>query len=129
MQTTYPEMHVDFRRLLAAADNNSLVFQDVIDTVRRHYECFPAAFTTGDGTPGEVANPAGTNAGSCQLLAFARRLGLGPATTLALYGEHYRSVLADPSGTAHPNIRAFMANGWEGVRFGGDPLRLRGPGN
>jgi hypothetical protein len=129
MQTTYPKVHADLCRLLAAAESNSLVFQDVMDTIRRHYECRPAAFTTGDGTPMAVVNPAGTNSGSCQLLAFARRLGLGADTTLALYGEHYRSVLADPCGTAHPNIRAFMANGWAGVRFGDDPLRLRGPGN
>ena len=74
----------------------------------------------------EVSNAAGVNAGSCQMLAFARRLGLDATTTLALYGEHYRSVAADPNGTAHANIRAFMDNGWDGVHLQADPLRLRG---
>lgn len=122
-------MHADLLSLIANAKINSVVFQDVIDVIRRHYECVPTAFTAGEGTPREIHNAAGTNAGSCQMLAFARRLGLDRETTLALYGEHYRGVLADPAGTAHPNIRAFMANGWDGVRFAGDPLRLRGPGN
>ena len=121
-------MHADLQRLIQSAENNTVEFQDVIVVVRQHYECTAAAFTTGSATASEVRNAAGVNAGSLQLLAFARRLGLDAATTLALYGEHYRSVLADPHGSAHPNIRAFMTNGWEGVRFAADPLRLRGPG-
>lgn len=120
-------MHQDFTRLLAAAANGSVMFQDVIDTIRRHYECTPVAFRTGAGMPRQTDNPAGTNAGSSQLLAFARHLGLDAPTTLALYAEHYRDVLKDPDGTAHANIRAFMANGWAGVELAADPLRLRGP--
>ncbi len=120
-------MHQDFTRLLAAAANDTIVFQDVIATIRRHYECSPVAFRTGAGTSRETDNPAGTNAGSSQLLAFARRLGLDEQTTLALYGEHYRDVLKDPAGSAHANIRAFMANGWAGVVLAADPLRLLGP--
>lgn len=121
-------MHRELTALLANSRNKTLVFQDVVDTIRRHYECTPAAFTTGADGPGAVENPAGTNAASCQLLAFARRLGLDQANTLALYAEHHRAVLADPAGSNHANIRAFMASGWAGVRFAADPLRLRGPG-
>lgn len=121
-------MHADLAGLLHSDSSEYLVFQDVISTIRRHYECTPQAFETGVGTPAHTVNAAGSNAASCQLLAFARRLGLSPEQTLRLYAEHYRSVLADPEGEAHANIRAFMANGWSGVRFQGDPLRLRGPG-
>lgn len=121
-------MHQDLTDLLARADGKSILFQDVIATIKRHYECTPCPFRTGSGTTRETVNPAGTNSASCLLLAFASRLGLDQRTTLELYGEHYHNVLADPGGTAHGNIRAFMANGWAGVIIDGAPLRLRGPG-
>lgn len=121
-------MHRELLDLLAASRNKTAVFQQVIDTIRRHYECTPVAFTTGAGTANPVHNPAGTNAASSQLLAFARRLGLGEQDTLDLYAEYYRAVLADPQGNNHANIRALMAGGWKGVELAGDPLRLRGPG-
>ena len=121
-------MHLEIHQLLAAAAGGTLRFSAVIDTLRRHYECTPVAFSTGVGSDRRTDNAAGTNAASSQLLAFARRLGLDEPTTLALYAEHYRDVLADPDGSGHANIRAFMANGWSGVRFQGDPLRLKGPG-
>ncbi|MFP5382770.1 MAG: HopJ type III effector protein [Gammaproteobacteria bacterium] len=120
-------MHRDHRRLLHDAEQNNVIFQDVISTIRAHYECTPVAFSTGAGTALHTDNAAGANAASSQLLAYARRLGLDAATALRLYGEHYRDVQADPSGTSHANIRAFMANGWAGVVMPEDPLRLRGP--
>lgn len=121
-------MHHEIRILINRSNDQSLLFQDVMNVIRRHYECTPVAFTTGAGTPLAVVNPAGTNAASSQLLAFARRLQLDEATTLGLYAEHYRAVLADPGGSSHANIRAFMANGWPGVVLADNPLRLRGPG-
>lgn len=120
-------MHVELSALIRQADDNIVVFHEVISTIRRHYECQPCGFRTGSGTARETLNSAGTNAGSCLLLAFAARLGLNAQTTLKLYGEHYRSVLADPHGHEHANIRAFIANGWAGVVMEGSPLRLRGP--
>lgn len=120
-------MHLELSALIHQADNNVVLFHDVISTIKRHYECRPCGFRTGCGTERETVNHAGTNAGSCLLLAFARRLGLDAQTTLQLYGEHYRSVLADPHGHEHANIRAFMANGWAGVTMDGNPLLLRGP--
>lgn len=121
-------MHRDLQRLVAEAKEEKLLFQEVMRTIREHYECLPVTFRTGEGSDRPTANAAGSNSGSCLLLAFARRLGLDQATTLALWGEHYRDVLADPQGQGHANIRAFMANGWAGVVLEGDPLRLRGPG-
>lgn len=120
-------MHRDITELLTASENKSVVFQQVIDTIRRHYECTPVAFTTGAGGLAPVYNAAGTNAASSQLLAFARRLGLSDPQTLDLYAEHYRAVLANPQGSDHANIRALMAGGLAGVRWEEEPLRLRGP--
>lgn len=120
-------MHRDHCRLIRDAEQNNVIFQNVISVIRTHYECTPVAFSTGYGTALQTHNAAGTNAASSQLLAYARRLGLDAPTTLALYGEHHRDVLADPTGQSHANIRAFMANGWAGVVMAEDPLRLRGP--
>jgi hypothetical protein len=121
-------MHQELAQLLAPERLNTMMFQDVMSVLRRHYEFVPVAFTTGAGTAKETRNRAGSNAASCLLLAAARRLGFSMPETLALYREHYRDVLADPEGNAHGNIRALMVNGWDGVVFGGDPLRLKGPG-
>jgi hypothetical protein len=38
-------------------------------------------------------------------------------TTLKLFGQYYREVLADPDGDSHQNIRNFMKYGWDGVPF------------
>ncbi|MFZ5723326.1 MAG: HopJ type III effector protein [Pseudomonadota bacterium] len=121
-------MHAELQTLLRTESTKTQSFQEVMATIRRHYECFPIAFTVGAGTDQPVNNPAGSNVASSQLLAFARRLGLSETETLPLYREHYRAVLEHPEGTDHANIRAFMAAGWAGVQFEGDPLRLRGPG-
>ena len=43
--------------------------------------------------------------------------GLSAEETLALFGEIYRGVVSTPEGDDHPNIRAFMACGWDGVSF------------
>jgi hypothetical protein len=36
-----------------------------------------------------------------------------------------QDVLDTPDGDSHGNIRAFMDNGWEGIAFEGEPLKLR----
>ncbi|WP_245840531.1 HopJ type III effector protein [Ohtaekwangia koreensis] len=43
-------------------------------------------------------------------------------TTLSLFAEHYRSVLENPDGTDHQNIRQFMLHGWPGIIFEGQAL-------
>lgn len=121
-------MHRQLLELISAAEMHPIDFEEIISVLRGHYRLTPCTFVTGRGTPRETVNPAGSNAASCLLLAVARRLGLEEQTTLNLYGRHYRDVLADPDGSAHANIRAFMANGWQGVVFEQDPLVLVGPG-
>lgn len=121
-------MHDDFRHILKKANSETLVFQDVMRIIDTHYRFTPTPFATGFGTPALTENPCGENNGSLKVLAFARRLGFDSSTTLRLWGEHYRAVRSNPGGSEHPNIRAFMAGGWQGTRFQDDPLLLKGPG-
>jgi len=66
---------------------------------------------------------AGSNEGSCKILAFAKMQKLTQEQTLALFGGYYRDdVLKHPNGDDHANIRNFMLCGWAGVSFDGEPL-------
>lgn len=101
----------------------SIEFPDTIALINRLYRFVPTAFRNGD-----VVNEAGQNSGSCRLLAFARLHDLEQEQTLALFGAYYRAdVLKTPDGDSHPNIRQFMAHGWDGVEFDDVPLRARSP--
>jgi hypothetical protein len=106
------------------ADPDSLTFAEVLAVIDAHYQYRPTAFGIGSGDD-RIHNPAGTNEGSCRVLAFARRHRLSEAETLALFAEHHRRVLADPAGSDHANIRAFRRHGWGGVRFDGAPLAAK----
>lgn len=66
---------------------------------------------------GATSSDAGVNEGSCKVFAFGKIAVLSAEEVLACFGEHYRGVLADPSGDSHGNIRAFMESGWDGVDF------------
>ncbi|MBI2784389.1 MAG: HopJ type III effector protein [Gammaproteobacteria bacterium] len=99
-------------------------FDEVIAVIDAHYYFTPTGFANGLGA-GRLWNPMGTNEGSCRILAFGRLHGLSEAETLPCFGAHYRDVVADPEGTAHANIRAFMRDGWAGIKFEGTPLLAR----
>jgi hypothetical protein len=97
---------------------DSVEFDQVMAVIDAHYRYTPTAFHNG-----EVYNPAGSNEGSCKLLAFAQLNALGELETLALFGRYYREdVLGHPAGDDHANIRNFLLDGWLGVRFEGRPL-------
>lgn len=102
-----------------------VVFHDTLDLIAAHYEYRPARFHNGLGD-GRLINEPGSNEGSCKTFAFARLHGLSEPDTLALFGEHYREVLADPDGEGHRNIRNFLEHGWAGIVFETEPLRPRG---
>lgn len=99
----------------------TVAFDEVIAVIGAHYRFTPTGFANGRDA-GRLWNPVGTNEGSCRIFAFGRLHGLSEAETLACFGAHYRAVLADPGGTAHGNIRAFMRDGWAGIKFEGTPL-------
>ena len=100
-------------------------FTEVMDKVNECYAFTPCQYTSGVGTPQETVNPAGTNSGSLKTYFFAHLHGLDEAATLRLFCEHYKDVLDTPDGDSHANIRAFMVNGWDGIAFEGEPLKLR----
>jgi len=98
----------------------SLIFSQVLDAIATEFDFSPSAFTNG-----ELKNSAEQNQGSCQVLSFAHQAGLSQTHTLSLFAEHYRAVLADPTGTNHANIRQFIERGWRGVSFAQTPLTKR----
>ena len=92
-------------------------FTEVIQFIENDYEHQPTAFKNG-----EAYNEATQNQGSAKVFAFAKINELCPADTLYLFAEHYKSVLENPAGSDHQNIRQFMAYGWEGIAFEGEAL-------
>ena len=100
-------------------------FNEVMAKVDECYAFTPTEYTSGKGTAIEVTNAAGTNNGSCKTFYFAKLHDLSEGAALGLFCEHYEDVLATPAGDSHANIRAFMANGWEGIAFAGEALRMR----
>ncbi len=95
-----------------------LRFAEVVACIKTHYQYRPTAFNNGP-----LYNAAGENEGSCIIFAFAKRHRLSDKQALLCFGEHYQSVLQDPSGTGHGNIRQFMCSGLAGVAFAEEALR------
>lgn len=98
-------------------------FDDTIALINALYDYTPTRFS--NGLADTVINEAGQNAGSCRIFAFAQLNSLSEADTLACFGRFYRDVLAEPQGTSHGNIRAFMRDGWAGVKFDGTALSTK----
>lgn len=94
-----------------------VVFETVIETIDRHYHYTPTGFSNGLGKE-TLANPPGSDEGSCRIFAFALLLQLSEAETLACFGRYYREdVLLNPAGSNHKNIRNFLKYGWQGIQF------------
>lgn len=100
-----------FTRLRAGATD----FEDTIAAINANYNYTPTRFS--NGLSNTIINEAGQNEGSCRIFAFAQLNQLTEADTLACFGRFYKEVLNDPQGTGHGNIRAFMRDGWAGVKF------------
>ena len=104
---------------------DAVEFDEVMAVIAEHYLYTETRFTNGPDAD-QVVNEAGINAGSCRIFAFARLNGLNERQTLACFGRYYREdVLGKPDGRDHANIRGFMRHGWTGIRFDGEPLRVR----
>ena len=103
--------------LLTGLKSGSIAFSDVIAFIETYYQHQPAAFKNGD-----TYNEATQNQGSAKVFAFAQLNNLSSEDTLYLFAEHYKSVLANPDGADHQNIRQFMIYGWPGVVFEGEAL-------
>lgn len=104
--------------LVDALQLGPVEFTQVIATIDQYYEVTPVAFQNG-----EVSNEAGTNLGSCKILAFAQLHQLSETATLNAFGAFYTDdVLKHPDGNDHQNIRNFIKYGWQGVRFSAPAL-------
>lgn len=99
----------DFRAKLRS---EHFTFAETLAFIAEHYQYQASAFDNGS-----VHNTAGQNEGSCKTLGLALLEDLSLEETLRCFGEHYRSVLATPTGTDHGNIRALLETGLAGVRF------------
>ena len=106
--------------LLEQLKNGQAKFADVISYIEQHYTHTPTAFQNG-----AQHNASTENQGSAKVFSFAQLNELNPQDTLALFAEHYASVLATPEGTDHQNIRQFMQHGWDGVTFEGQALTAK----
>lgn len=105
-------------QLLTQLDNQSIQFSDVISYIDQYYQHTPTAFDNGN-----QHNEEQQNQGSAKVLYFAQLNQLTPEQTLSLFAEHYQSVLKNPNGDDHQNIRQFMQHGWSGVKFSGQALQ------
>ncbi|GGD11155.1 HopJ type III effector protein [Halopseudomonas salina] len=95
-------------------------FSDTLGFIDAHYLYQPSGFDNGP-----VRNNAGENQGSCKVLAMALDLGLDDLQALQCFAEHYQSVLANPDGQDHANIRALRDHGLAAVKFDSSPLTRR----
>ena len=105
------------QNLLAQLKDGTAKFADVLAFIEAHYQHTPTAFKNG-----AQSNAATENQGSAKVFSFAKLQGLNQADTLSLFAEHYAAVLTTPDATDHQNIRQFMQNGWNGIKFEGTAL-------
>lgn len=106
--------------ILQQLQSGEAKFADVIAYIEAHYQYTPTAFQNGT-----QHNAADQNQGSAKVFSFAQLNGLDQSQTLSLFAEHYQAVLATPEGTDHQNIRQFMQQGWDGIRFEGEALNTK----
>lgn len=66
---------------------------------------------------GKIKNKKSENQGSAILFSFGLVKELSEKATLELFGEHHDSVLENPDGKDHQNIRQFMKTGFAGLKF------------
>jgi 2,3,4,5-tetrahydropyridine-2-carboxylate N-succinyltransferase len=102
--------------------NSALLYPNLsatIKAIKSIYHVPPQSYTVG----GHM-NLAGENEGSLAILSFASLHALTASQVFAMFGEAYDEVRADPDGTNHPNIRAFLKYGMDGVGFDKGGIQL-----
>lgn len=107
----------DIRDFRARLRNRNHPFSETLAFIASAYDYQPSRFFNGN-----VENAAGENEGSCKTLGLALLEQFTTEEALLAFGEHYQSVLANPAGDDHRNIRALMDTGLPGVHFDAEPL-------
>lgn len=87
-------------------------FADILAHIDDLYFHRPTVFKNG-----LQHNTENENQGSARVLFFAKLNDLSKEDTLALFAEHYESVVNTPEGVDHQNIRQFQLHGWDAVCF------------
>ena len=105
---------------LAQLEAGEAKFADVLAFIEARYNHTATAFQNG-----LQHNAATENQGSAKVFSFAQLNNLDQQQTLNLFAEHYASVLASPEAEDHQNIRQFMLNGWNGIKFEGTALTAK----
>lgn len=96
-------------------------FTDTMAVVEKNYQFVETEFVNG-----KQVNKEGENSGSCKVFSFAQLHNLDQTKTLACFGAYYQDdVLKNPQNSDHQNIRQFMINGWQGIKFSGQALIAR----
>ncbi|MDQ7075726.1 MAG: HopJ type III effector protein [Gammaproteobacteria bacterium] len=103
-------------------------FAQTMQLIEQHYDYTPAEFSNGLGAD-RVLNAAGSNEGSCKIFAFGLLHDLPAESLLHCFGDYYRlDVVQNPAGKDHHNIRNFIRDGWQGIRFQTMALRAKQQG-
>jgi hypothetical protein len=103
------------------AEPELIQFSETIDTIESNYGYIPTNFTNGN-----QLNKAGENVGSCKILAFAYINNLTMSETLNCFGHYFREdVISNPAGNDHQNIRQFILDGFDGLKFDVLPLQFK----
>ena len=113
-------MQLEEFKIKLKSNPKSILFAETMQVIEDNYDFIPTAFKNG-----EIKNKALENSGSCKLFAFAVHQQLTKEETLYCFGEHYKNVLEDESGTSHQNIRNFMKTGFEDLSFENEALELK----
>ena len=110
--TEWKDLPASAQTIIDAVRAGDVEFEQVMSAIEEGYDSTDVSFSVGD-----VQSKAGSNLGSAKIFSFGVLAGLSKEETLCLFGQFYRDVVATPDGDDHPNIRAFMKGGWEGVSF------------
>ena len=105
---------------LASVTTDEHIFASTLAFIERWYEFTPTGFNNGG-----VINSADQNQGSAKVFALSQLLELDKETTLRLFGEHYRDVLATPDVDNHHNLRRVLREGTANITFDQFPLKAK----
>lgn len=102
----------------ASVNSGEHAFAETLAFIETWYEFTPTAFDNGG-----VKNAADQNQGSAKVFALGQLEKLDKDTTLRLFGEHYRDVLATPDVDNHHNLRRVLREGTDNIVFDSFPLK------